>query len=279
MAMTSATKALPMRIVTTSWDDGDRADMKIAALLRARSLPGTFYIPVQRKVSPCSLSPREVIALAGEGFEIGAHTVSHVKLPGLSQERLTYEVASCKDMLEQAIAKPVSMFCYPGGRFNKYVASEVARCGYEGARTTRMLSADLRFPPFEMPTTLQAYPHTRAAYLRNSMRPPSPGRLFSYLMGLDRCRNWLELGKQLFDRVLARGGMWHLYGHSWEIESLGVWPELQKMLDYVRGREGVLYLTNGDLTRLLRSGNGMILPQGVERDLALRSDNNMSSIL
>ena len=34
-----------MRIVTTSWDDGHRSDMKIAKLLCERAIAGTFYIP------------------------------------------------------------------------------------------------------------------------------------------------------------------------------------------------------------------------------------------
>jgi hypothetical protein len=37
---------MPMpRIVTTSWDDGDPSDLKVAELLRARALSGTFYVP------------------------------------------------------------------------------------------------------------------------------------------------------------------------------------------------------------------------------------------
>ena len=35
------------RIVTTSWDDGDPSDLRVAELLAARKLPGTFYIPVK----------------------------------------------------------------------------------------------------------------------------------------------------------------------------------------------------------------------------------------
>ena len=34
-----------MRIVTTSWDDGDRSDMKLAELLSERAISGTLYIP------------------------------------------------------------------------------------------------------------------------------------------------------------------------------------------------------------------------------------------
>jgi hypothetical protein len=56
------------------------------------------------------------------------------------------------------------------------------------------------------------------------------------------------LGKQLFDEVLEDGGIWHLYGHSWEIEELGIWDDLLEMLDYVSHHSNVTYLTNGQLT-------------------------------
>ena len=85
------------------------------------------------------------------------------------------------------------------------------------------------------------------------MRSPNMHRFFTYLTELHRCRNWVELGQRLFDHMLDKGGMWHLYGHSWEIDSLGLWPDLREMLDYVQGREGVMYVTNGELIRLLRT--------------------------
>ena len=51
------------------------------------------------------------------------------------------------------------------------------------------------------------------------------------------------------------GGIWHLWGHSWEIDQLGLWDELAEMLDYVHGREDVLYLNNGDLLQYLATNS------------------------
>jgi hypothetical protein len=64
---------------------------------------------------------------------------------------------------------------------------------------------------------------------------------------MTRLGNWVELGKRLFDSVLQNGGIWHLWGHSWEIEELGLWKDLEEMLDYVRKREGVSYIPNWEL--------------------------------
>jgi hypothetical protein len=35
------------------------------------------------------------------------------------------------------------------------------------------------------------------------------------------------MGKILFDRVLKEGGVWHLFGHSWQIEEMGLWDDLK----------------------------------------------------
>ena len=98
-----------------------------------------------------------------------------------------------------------------------------------------------------MPTSLQVYPHVRVAYLRNVLREIDFTRARHFMAHFSRLNQWTALGKSLFDEVLDRGGIWHLYGHSWEIHELRLWGELKEMLDYVSGREGVAYLSNGQI--------------------------------
>jgi peptidoglycan-N-acetylglucosamine deacetylase len=160
---------------------------------------------------------------------------------------LACEVRDCKQILEQALGARVLMFCYPNGRFDSNVVQQVCDAGYKGARTTRMLSLGTKFLPFEMPTTLQAYPHTTTSYLRNLGRARNIPGLWTYAMRLRKSANWVALGKELFDQVLNRGGIWHLYGHSWEIDELAIWRQLKELLDYVSKRKNVVYLTNSQL--------------------------------
>ena len=77
-----------VRIVTTSWDDGDPADLRVAELLAARKLPGTFYIPVKGHHHSTRMNAAEMLELDGQGFEIGAHGVSHPNLPGCNPQQL-----------------------------------------------------------------------------------------------------------------------------------------------------------------------------------------------
>jgi hypothetical protein len=95
-----------------------------------------------------------------------------------------------------------------------------------------------------MPTTLQVFPHVRLTYFKNATRARSLEAWQSCLVQMPRLGNWIELGKTLFDAVLENGGIWHLFGHSWEIENLGLWDDLCQLLDYVCRREGVSYVPN-----------------------------------
>ena len=200
------------------------------------------------------LQGQDLRALCSEGFEIGAHSVSHKSLSKLNNTELSHEVRDCKSALEQVLGRQVLMFCYPNGRYNSSVVRQVKEAGYIGARTTRMLSIQLDFKPFQMPTTVQAYPHSRTAYLRNLGRAKSVLGLVRNVTKLRHSRTWVELGKQLFERVLEDGGIWHLYGHSWEIDELGIWDELHEMLDHVSHQSNVFYLTNGQLVSLFNRG-------------------------
>jgi hypothetical protein len=100
-----------------------------------------------------------------------------------------------------------------------------------------------------MPTTVQAYPHSTSAYLRNLARGRNGAALLKYVMRLRWLESWVELGKQLFHEAMEHGGIWHLYGHSWEIEELNLWDGLREVLDHVSHRRGIRYLNNGQLVQ------------------------------
>jgi peptidoglycan/xylan/chitin deacetylase (PgdA/CDA1 family) len=245
----NAMPARPRVLVTTSWDDDAVSGLRVAELLAARGLRGTFYTPTARLGQQAMFSSGDLRRLAAEEFEIGAHTVSHAILTRVSRQEVSREVGECKQTLQQILGREVTMFCYPKGRCNAEVEQAVKQAGYQGARGTRMLSTSADFLPFAVPTTVQAYPHTRANYVRNLVRAGALPALAKAAPDLIRFESWLQMGKMLFDRVLRDGGVWHLYGHPWEIEKLNLWSQLAEMLDYVGQRESVTYCTNGQLLK------------------------------
>jgi len=240
-------------IVTTSWDDGARTDLRVAELLLSRRLCGTFYVPIMPFRRCTALSHEDLKGLASQGFEIGAHGVEHENLTRLSNRELARVASLCKQTLGDITGSKVSMFCYPRGRYNGRVVEGLKQAGYQGARTTSMLAIRLDFEPFEMPTSLQAYPHSRMSYFKNVARARSIVRFCEYARHLGHAGGWVELGKRLFDRVSQAGGLWHLCGHSSRIEQLGLWRDLGELLDYVSGRKGVVYIPNGRVLEYLRA--------------------------
>jgi peptidoglycan/xylan/chitin deacetylase (PgdA/CDA1 family) len=223
----------------------------VAELLSARGLPGTFYFPFQGYHGRQTLTRDHLRSLASEGFEVGGHGMSHKVLTPLGRKEIAREVGICKERLEDILGERVRMFCYPKGRFNANVISRVKQAGYEGARTTRMLMQRLDFDSLQMPTSLLAYPARGKVYVKNLVKAGNIRGLFDYVTQFIRLDSWVSMAKILFDRVLKEGGVWHLYGHSWQIEEIGLWDDLTKILNYVCGREGVLYVTNAEVLRFL----------------------------
>jgi peptidoglycan-N-acetylglucosamine deacetylase len=254
-------KARPT-IVTTSWDDGNHCDLKVAEILRARQVGGTFYVPITPHEKDPALSHAQLRDLSAAGFEIGAHGFSHKLLWKLSNEELAAEIAPCRPALEDIIGAEVRMFCYPKGRYDANTIQCLKQAGYQGARSNRMLSTRLDFDPFAMPTTVQIS-HSRSGYIKNALRAGKLEALRFCVTHVSRLDNWVELGKKLFDHVVENGGVWHLYGHSHEIQDQNLWKELEEIVDYVSRRQGVRYVPNCELVcapvaRARHAGNGKL---------------------
>lgn len=240
----------PRVVVSTSWDDDDRSGLKLAHMLQAYGIPGTFYVPTANLGQGNAFSIADLRSLSADGFEIGAHTVTHPVLTQIDGSQLDFEIGHCKQALQQGLGQEVTTFCYPRGRFNAAVIAAVRNAGYRGARGTLMLRTQRDFSPFAIPTTLQAYPHRRANYLRNLIRHRAGLTLLRNFADLLHYENWLQLGRQTFDDVRRTGGVWHLYGHPWEIAKLNLWGQLEELLGYVGTRSQVTYLTNAALIDL-----------------------------
>src|SRR5262249_53760070 len=143
------TAAKPI-IVTTSWDDGDRHDLRIAELLEKHHMRGTFYVPVKPFHSEPALSPDDLRFLSGRGFEIGGHGIAHENLPALELGKAQEVARACKQTLEDTVGHELRMFCYPNGRYTAAVAEAVRSAGYHGARTVRLLATELNYGPFDL---------------------------------------------------------------------------------------------------------------------------------
>lgn len=231
--------------VTTSWDDGDILDKRLASLLSRYGIRGTFYI--SKDYRPKRLLEQEILDLA-KVHEIGAHTLTHPDLRTITPADKKNEINGSKQWLETLLGSEVKMFCYPKGLYDNSVVSAVREAGFLGGRTTE-LGALTSPNSFLMPTTIQVYPFPFRHNLRNFFQPYRRRATALKLLGVSQFSmySWLALTKATFDIALEKGEVFHLWGHSWEIEKYNMWDDLEKFLKYIAHNKNCTYLTNSEI--------------------------------
>jgi len=81
------------------------------------------------------MSWADLAFLASQGWEIGAHTVSHASLPELPAARAREEIAEGRRILQEQTRCEVESFAYPFGRFDEQSIGTVAAAGFTSAWT------------------------------------------------------------------------------------------------------------------------------------------------
>lgn len=214
-----------MRVIT-SWDDGHPMDLRIAELLHKHGLKGTFFVPGRNEEGLPVMRPGEIQLLHSE-FEIGSHTIDHRYLDRQTEDEAKRSISQGKEHLEHLLGDRVGGFAYPGGRYSATITNVVRNLGLDYARTVENLTVLPMRDRYHLPTTLQLFPHARSAYVRNLIK--YPGRLGKLRVAAEavRQRSLRERIEGLIDLAAERpNGLFHLWGHSWEIERNGLWNTL-----------------------------------------------------
>jgi peptidoglycan/xylan/chitin deacetylase (PgdA/CDA1 family) len=118
------------RELAITFDDGYRDNFENAVpVLEKLSLPATFFV-VSRWIGTdavpwwdpgvgYAMSWEQVLELRRRGFDVGAHTRTHVDLGSVSGSKAYDELSGSRLDLERRLAEPVELFAYPyGGRNN-----------------------------------------------------------------------------------------------------------------------------------------------------------------
>lgn len=238
-------------MITTSWDDGHVLDLRVADLLERYHLTGTFYIA--RDFLDERMSDNQLRDLA-QRHELGAHTLTHPVLTEISLEQAKEEIQGSKLWLEDVLGQEVTSFCYPKGANNPALQRIVADAGYKMARTVEKFAFTSGKNPYAVPTTLQIYPYplrplpdvaiwrgwrTRFQPLAEALpliraKHMSPQTLF----------NWQTFAENLIRQAEKQNGIWHLWGHSWEVERYHLWDALENILQRVAAYADSVPITN-----------------------------------
>jgi peptidoglycan/xylan/chitin deacetylase (PgdA/CDA1 family) len=238
-------------IVTTSWDDGHPADLKLAGLLADCDASGTFYVPTRNAEGRPVLSPDNVRRVAAR-FEIGGHSRDHVVLTQLPPDELDRQVRENKAWLEETVGSPIRGFCYVRGRYNAAVRDAVVRAGYAYARTVENFRTNLSEDVYTVPTTLQFYPHTPIAQLKTFRRGAWTAARFRLLITALGARDLPGRLDRVAHEARRAGGLLHIWGHSWELEEYELWHALRETLGRLAKNHGARFVTNDEAVSTLR---------------------------
>ena len=128
---------LPSRPVVLTFDDG-YTDFFTAAvpIMVSHGFTATDFVITGRMGLPGFMTPSQVVAADGLGFDVGAHTVDHVALAAISPARASWEMRQSQLTLEKLLGHPVLDFAYPYGSFDAIVRALAARFGFETAAST-----------------------------------------------------------------------------------------------------------------------------------------------
>lgn len=214
--------------VTLSFDDGDPRDLRIAHLLQKYGLQATFYVPVMNVEGRPTLDPAQIIQLSTMGFEIGAHGYHHHYLDRIPASEVFKEIQSGKIRLEQILGRPVSCFCYPGGKTPVVAVDAVRRLGFDYARTIR----ECRFSvndPLLAPTTNPIGKHCRRHYIKEALLTRNTNYIIYFFKHYLWARNWLDYSLANLRYAIKTNGLCHLWGHAFEIDRDNEWQRLEML--------------------------------------------------
>ena len=230
--------------VTFSVDDGHPSDLRTADLLQKHGLKATFYIPARN--AERAVMPERQIRDLSRNFEIGAHTLNHLRLPMLPREQAWTELYDGKRWVEDLTGKSANSFCYPGGKFDHDVIAMVEQAGYLGARTCQLNLTTFPKNPFLCGVSTHACFYQPFVQIRHALLERNFSGVWNFVTAYGGTTDWLQHFLISLRQVSERGGIAHLFLHSWEIDKWKEWVKLETAFETVANMQNLRKVTNGE---------------------------------
>jgi hypothetical protein len=128
-------------VVTIEWHDGNADQIDVLPILDAHSMHATFLVntgPILAE-NPANLSVAQVQTIAGDGNEVGGHTLEHVNVQPLPAAEARRQVCADRNNLLDMGVKPTT-FAYPFASFDAGSEDVAHFCNYNDASATAGLT-------------------------------------------------------------------------------------------------------------------------------------------
>ncbi len=125
--------SLPPRPVVITFDDGYKSVYANAfPVMRQYGFPGVNYIIAEALSGQGRMTRAELQELAGAGWEVGSHSLSHLNLMNFPDQTWVQASQSRQYLLDE-LGLPVDTFAYPYGAADGYIMDKVSQYGYTAA--------------------------------------------------------------------------------------------------------------------------------------------------
>lgn len=125
---------LPPRPFLLTMDDGNLDNYTNAfPITQKYGFTGTLYIVGNYIDAQNYMSVEQILEMYNAGWEVGSHSMNHLDLTKLDDERLHSEIIGSREFLEQQLGIPILTFAYPFGFKNESAVDYVKFAGYIGA--------------------------------------------------------------------------------------------------------------------------------------------------
>ncbi len=224
-----------MKAVTFSYDDGVTQDQRLIELFNKYGLKATFNLNsgllgkpgslVRDDVTVAHVKPRSSeVRKIYEGHEIAAHTLTHPKLPTLTDAEIVYQVEQDRLALSEIVGYEVVGMAYPGGgvNYDERVASVIRQhTGIKYART--IISSgnfDVQDDLFTFKPTV--YHHTEF-------------------------EDMFRLGEAFLSSTPEKPQIFYIWGHAYEFDIRNEWNRMEDFCRMISSHKDVFYGTNRDV--------------------------------
>lgn len=133
---------LPSKPIVFSFDDGYIGQGKVAGpILKAQGWPGVLYLVLSALGTPGGLTGSRIKTMISDGWEVDAHTLTHVDVTTLDAAGLKREIAGSRKVIQHKFGVPVDSFAYPAGKYDAVAEEAVKQAGFSSATTVDAGSA------------------------------------------------------------------------------------------------------------------------------------------
>lgn len=219
------------KALTFSYDDGVVYDEKLASILNAHKMKGTFNINSGMLGSDKHHLTIEKAIEVYRGHEVSVHGTYHADFTNVPISRASYEIIEDRINLEKWFNTIICGMAYPYGTYNDEVVAAAKSCGIVYSRTVKS-THNFNLP--ENWLTLHPTCHHNDERL------------------MELAKTFTELKPQTSPQ------MFYLWGHSYEFNNNDNWNVIEEFADFMANRDDIWYATNMEIYDAVQAYESLI---------------------